>query len=93
MSFYLLTVACPVLSHPKNWKVFTTGVSVTDTATFTCSTGYELVGDSTLTCQSDGTWDNPTPVCQGPSGKCKQFLFDVLTYACFQLCLKKQLIL
>ena len=40
-----------------------------DTATFTCSTGYELVGDSTLTCQSDGTWDSPPPVCQGPSGK------------------------
>ena len=30
--------------------------SYEDTCSFTCNTGYELIGSDTRTCQSDGTW-------------------------------------
>ena len=29
-----------------------------------CDNGYDLVGDTTLTC-NNGSWDNPTPICYG----------------------------
>ncbi|XP_078581987.1 sushi, von Willebrand factor type A, EGF and pentraxin domain-containing protein 1-like [Branchiostoma floridae x Branchiostoma japonicum] len=33
-------------------------------ATFTCDTGYNLVGESTRTCKADGTWDGSQPTCE-----------------------------
>ena len=30
---------------------------------YTCQMGYLLVGQATLTCQSDGSYDNPVPSC------------------------------
>ena len=40
--------------------------------TFSCDTGYQLVGNDTLTCESDGDdtdgtgeWDTEAPRCQG----------------------------
>ena len=59
---------CPNYTDFKNGRVSLSGVSVGDTATFTCNDGYELVGDSSLICLSDGTWDSSPPVCQGPTG-------------------------
>ena len=69
MSQYLPTAAY-CLNHTdfKNGRVLLSGVSVGDTATFTCNDGYELVGDSSLICLSDGSWDSSPPVCQGPIG-------------------------
>ncbi|XP_019614393.1 PREDICTED: sushi, von Willebrand factor type A, EGF and pentraxin domain-containing protein 1-like [Branchiostoma belcheri] len=32
--------------------------------TFTCDTGYALVGASTLSCQADGTWSGSPPTCE-----------------------------
>ena len=53
---------------PANGEVILSGVSVGDTATFTCNAEFELRGDSVLTCLSDITWDKTPPVCQGPTG-------------------------
>ncbi|XP_078578152.1 P-selectin-like [Branchiostoma floridae x Branchiostoma japonicum] len=33
------------------------------TVTFTCNTGYVRNGAQTTTCQTDGSWSNPTPTC------------------------------
>ncbi|KAH3856315.1 hypothetical protein DPMN_098901 [Dreissena polymorpha] len=33
-------------------------------ASFTCNTGYTLVGLPLLTCTSAGTWSSAAPVCQ-----------------------------
>ena len=34
--------------------------------TFTCDSGYILVGDQLeITCQTSGTWDRQPPVCTG----------------------------
>ena len=39
-----------------------------DTTNYTCISGYELVGDSVLTCQVGDVWSPTTPgTCQGGS--------------------------
>jgi len=35
-----------------------------DTCSFTCNTGYELIGSETVACQSNGSWSNITPICK-----------------------------
>ena len=35
-----------------------------DTCSFTCNTGYELIGSDTRTCQSDGTWSGRDSMCR-----------------------------
>ena len=37
--------------------------SYEDTCSFTCNTGYELTGNNTRTCQSDGTWSGSDDMC------------------------------
>ena len=34
-----------------------------DTCNFTCNTGYELIGNDTRTCQSDGSWSGSDNLC------------------------------
>ncbi|XP_078583742.1 CUB and sushi domain-containing protein 3-like [Branchiostoma floridae x Branchiostoma japonicum] len=53
---------CPAPTSPTNGAV--TGTYLFgDTITFTCNTGYNMAGSSTLTCQSDLTWDGSPPTC------------------------------
>ena len=33
--------------------------------TFSCDTGYSLVGSPTRTCQADGSWSGESPFCEG----------------------------
>ena len=40
------------------------GVFIGSRATYTCSSGYSLVGDSARLCQSDGTWTGRIPICR-----------------------------
>ena len=42
--------------------------SYKDTCSFTCNTGYELTGNDTRTCQSNGSWSGSDDVCR--RGKC-----------------------
>ena len=41
-----------------------TGRATGDTATYTCNTGFQLMGAGTVTCQSDGKWSDPPPTCR-----------------------------
>ena len=65
--FLILTaVDCGLLIDPANGQVtLTAGTSLGQTATYSCSTGYNLVGDSTRTCQATGVWSGRVPTCQG----------------------------
>ena len=57
---------CGNLTHPANGQVnLTAGTSLGQTVTYSCNTGYNLVGDSTRTCQATGNWSGSAPTCEG----------------------------
>ena len=66
MCFFLAAVNCGNLIDPANGQVdHTAGTTVGQTATYSCNTGYNLVGDSTRTCQAEGDWSGNAPICEG----------------------------
>ena len=58
------TALCPDQDNPANGVVVQTGNSEGDTASYTCDSGYYLVGPPVLNCQADGTWDDSPPICR-----------------------------
>ena len=61
-------MVCGTLTNPANGQVsHTAGTTFGQTATYSCDTGYNLVGDNTRTCQDTGVWSGSTPGCQGTS--------------------------
>ena len=62
----MFTVDCGALTDPDNGQVtHTAGTSLGQTATYSCNTAYNLVGDSARTCQVRGNWSGSAPTCQG----------------------------
>jgi sugar lactone lactonase YvrE len=59
------SVSCPSLSAPAGGTVSASLRSPGAVATYSCGTGYTLVGAATRTCQSDGTWSGTAPTCAG----------------------------
>ena len=49
--------------NPANGMVSFSATTPGSSATYTCNTGYQLVGTSPRTCQSDGTWSGSDPTC------------------------------
>ncbi|XP_078700682.1 uncharacterized protein LOC144927235 [Branchiostoma floridae x Branchiostoma belcheri] len=56
------TLQCSELTPPAKGSM-TGSNSYRDVVYFRCAPGYQLVGDSPLTCQSDGTWSGTSPTC------------------------------
>ena len=66
---FIFKVHCPMFVTPMNGDVLCTlmsGImpSYDDTCNVTCSTGYELTGSDTRTCQSDGSWSGDDVMCR-----------------------------
>ena len=62
---YLTVVNCGNLTNPVNGQVtHTAGTTLGQTATYSCNTGYNLVGNSTRTCLATGVWSGNVPTCQ-----------------------------
>ena len=62
----LTAVHCGNLTDPANGQVnHTAGTTYGQTATYSCNTGYDLVGNSTRTCQAEGNWSGSEPTCEG----------------------------
>ena len=64
-----IIVNCSQLTYPNNGIINCSlgddGVpSYEDTCSFTCNIGYELTGNDTRTCQSDGNWSGSDDVCR-----------------------------
>ena len=58
-------VDCGNLTNPANGHVNqTTGTTFGQTAIYSCNTGYNLVGESTHTCQATGEWSGSEPTCE-----------------------------
>ena len=69
MYFIKSLVSCPLLDDPSNGTINCSlgddeVPSYEDTCSFTCDTGYELSGNDTRTCQSDGSWSGSDVVCR-----------------------------
>ena len=45
--------------------VETSGTKYWDTATYSCISGYSLIGESSQTCLDTGVWSGKAPVCVG----------------------------
>ena len=56
-------IECDSLSNPANGMVTVTGLTPSSIATYTCSNAYQLLGDDTRTCDSNGLWTNMEPTC------------------------------
>ena len=56
---------CGSFTDPANGQVdHTSGTTLGQTATYSCNSGYNLVGDRTRTCQAIGNWSGSAPTCQ-----------------------------
>ena len=62
----MTAVDCGSLPDPANGQVGQpAGTSLGQIAIYSCNTGYNLVGNSTRTCQAIGNWSGSAPTCQG----------------------------
>ena len=68
---FFTAVNCGALTDPMNGMVDTSsGTTFMNTATYTCDTGYILIGTSTRMCQSDAVWSSATPTCESKNAWC-----------------------
>ncbi len=78
-----IVITCSDLSSPTYGDIDYGGGStnsrpVDTVATYTCNTGYTLIGGSTRTCGSDGVWSGFPPFCQRKwNGLCTVCLLSV----------------
>ena len=81
-NFLLLTaVDCGSLTDPANGQVdLTSGTTFGQTATYSCNTGYNLVGDSSRTCQTTRLWSGSVPTCEGMLLKGDSTISNVYIY-------------
>jgi cysteine-rich repeat protein len=55
---------CGSLTDVTNGSVSFTTTTFESTASYACETGYNLVGDASRTCGTDGTWSGAAPACE-----------------------------
>ena len=62
--FFTSVAVCGFLPDPVNGMVTISGPTFGSIATYTCNTGYILIGDTERVCQGNGVWSGSEPVCQ-----------------------------
>ena len=55
---------CPILTSPANGRVSVPSRLVDRVASYSCFSGYSLIGTSTRTCQFSGSWSGQQPRCK-----------------------------
>ena len=61
----LTVVDCGTLTNPVNGQVnYTAGTTFGQDATYSCNTGYILVGSNARLCQATELWSGSPPICQ-----------------------------
>ena len=66
---FFIAMDCDSLTDPANGQVSHSRTTLGQTATYSCNTGYNLMGDSTCMCQAMG-WSGSAPTCQGMLSMC-----------------------
>ncbi|KNC54883.1 uncharacterized protein AMSG_12362 [Thecamonas trahens ATCC 50062] len=61
---------CPAQTAPVDGSLTSLTRTVGGSATFSCDSGFTLVGSASRTCQSDGSWSGTLPICTQCSGNC-----------------------
>lgn len=56
-------VTCSGLVAPTNGSVSATSTTFGNSVSYSCASGYELNGNTTRTCQADGTFGGTAPTC------------------------------
>ena len=60
---FLPAQECSTLKNPRYGQVVLTGTIFGSTATYSCNTGFILVGEQTRTCQANGKWSGRAATC------------------------------
>ena len=61
---YFTVANCPALSV-TNGVVTHSTTTLGAVATYSCNTGFQLIGNRNRTCQADSTWTATNPTCEG----------------------------
>ena len=78
-------IVCPPLRDPTFGRVRLSGNTPGSTATYTCVDRYELDGEPTRTCQSNGQWSGDAPTCTRKSEMQTHNIMIVITVCFAQL--------
>ena len=57
-------VTCPTLISPSNGTVLYVSRDYRSVATYTCNSGFEVIGSPTRTCQFNEMWSESEPTCE-----------------------------
>ena len=58
-----LVVDCGSVVSPSHGDVRVQETTFQSVVTYSCISGYSLVGDDNRTCQANGNWSEETPQC------------------------------
>lgn len=78
--FFQIVILCFDLPAPENGSViYNSGIisrrPIGSIGSYSCNTGYLLVGNVDRTCQSDGSWNGSRSICEGKQS-------DSIMYIC-----------
>ena len=63
-------IVCQPLSPVENGDVvFSEGNNWQSVASYSCNTGYQLIGNEQRTCQLSGVWNGTEPMCMRKQSK------------------------
>ena len=57
-------VDCGLLEDPTNGRVAFTSTVFRSIATYSCFSGYDIVGVTQRVCTAEGVWSEVPPICQ-----------------------------
>lgn len=60
---FVFSVVCPVVVSINNGDVIVTSDGVATTVVYTCHSNYDLTSSGSLSCRTDGTWNDTIPSC------------------------------
>lgn len=66
LEYWAVESSCSDPGAPVNGQVVAYGLTVGSIISFSCYSGYVLVGESHAECLSSGRWSAAKPTCQGP---------------------------
>ena len=91
VTYQHFVVDCLPLANPEhgimNCSLGDDGVpSYEDICSYTCDASYELIGNDTRICQSDGSWSGNDVECRNRTGNLRASIYHSYSYICDRAC-------